>query len=62
METLGKLAGRDVPFTRRSLKFFKGNTAFSSQKAFDLLDYEAKIDLAEGLQNTYKWLSEASLI
>ncbi len=62
LETFGKLFRQDVPFTRRSLKFFSGNTAFRSQKAIDLLGYEAQVDLAEGLQNTYRWLSEAKLI
>ena len=58
LEVGGKLAGKEPPFTRRSLKFYTGNTAFSTQKAQDVLGFEAKVDLSEGLGRTYAWLVE----
>jgi nucleoside-diphosphate-sugar epimerase len=58
LEIGGKLTGKEPPFTRRSLKFYTGNTAFSTQKARDLLGFEAKVELPEGLGHTYAWLVE----
>lgn len=62
LEVAGAVLGRSVPFTRRSLKFFTGNTAFRTVKAEKLLDYRAEIDLKEGLQETYRWLVDNSLL
>ena len=62
METAGKMLRREVPFTRRSLKFFTGNTAFSTSKAKAQLGYQAEIDLAEGLNLTYAWLRGKQLV
>jgi nucleoside-diphosphate-sugar epimerase len=45
------------PFTRRSLKFYTGNTAFSIQKAREIIGFDPLVDLKEGLQRTYDWLS-----
>lgn len=45
--------GREAPFTRRSLKFFTGNTAFVTKKAETLLGFRAEVGLAEGLEATY---------
>lgn len=55
-EVAFSLIGRDAPVTRRSLKFFTGNTAFSTQKAERHLGYKAKVDLVEGLTKTHAWL------
>ena len=48
--------GRKPPFTRRSMKFFTGNTAFKTGKAANILGYRATIDLAEGIRRTYDWM------
>lgn len=61
-EVAGTTLGRDVPITRRSLKFFTGNTAFVTTKAQEVLGYNAEIDLAEGLQQTYRWMIETGSI
>jgi len=46
--------GKEAPFSRRSLKFFTGNTAFSTEKAANLLNFRATVDLREGLERTYR--------
>lgn len=56
LELLFGVAGREAPFTRRSLKFFTGNTAFSTEKARRVLGYEAVTPLSEGLAHTKAWL------
>lgn len=48
--------GKDAPFTRRSLKFFTGNTAFSTKKAQEMLAFRPEIELSAGLQATYRWI------
>jgi len=50
------------PFTRRSLKFYTGNTAFSIQKARDMLGFDPAVDLEEGLQRTHDWLLSSGKI
>ena len=62
LEMVGKVIKRDVPFTRRSLKFFSGNTAFSTAKAEVQLGYRPQVDLAEGLRHTHDWLREQQLV
>lgn len=59
IESAGQALKRDMPFTRRSLKFFTGNTAFNTAKAREQLGYEAQVELSEGLRRTYGWLKEA---
>ncbi|MFW5941333.1 MAG: NAD-dependent epimerase/dehydratase family protein [Chloroflexota bacterium] len=46
--------GKEAPFTRRSLKFFTGNTAFRTTKAEERLGFQATIDLADGLRRTQR--------
>lgn len=46
------LARRPAPFSRRSLKFYTGNTAFNTRRARTVLGFEATVDLREGLQRT----------
>lgn len=57
MEAAFGAIGKEAPFTRRSLKFFTGNTAFSTKKARDVLGFGADVALAEGLERTYAWLT-----
>ncbi len=49
------VVGKEPPYTRRSLKFYTGNTAFRIDKARNILGFEPQIDLAEGLKCTYEW-------
>jgi len=56
LETVFGLVKREAPFTRRSMKFFTGNTSFSTRKAAEQLGFEARTDLREGLRLTYEWL------
>jgi nucleoside-diphosphate-sugar epimerase len=52
----------EVPCTRRSLKFFTGNTAFTTRKAQELLGFQAQIELAEGLKRTCEWMKATQKI
>jgi nucleoside-diphosphate-sugar epimerase len=58
LEIAGKILKRDVPFSRRSLKFFSGNTAFSTVRAEVQLGYRAQVELADGLRSTHDWFRE----
>jgi nucleoside-diphosphate-sugar epimerase len=58
LEAAGRITGRNVPFSRRSMKFYTGNTAFSIKKAEHVLGFVPKINLAQGLQLTAEWLVE----
>jgi nucleoside-diphosphate-sugar epimerase len=52
VELSARSVGREAPFTRRSLKFFTGNSAFDTSKAERELGYKAVIELQEGLRKT----------
>jgi nucleoside-diphosphate-sugar epimerase len=62
LEGGSKLIGKKSPFTRRSLKFYTGNTAFSIEKARKSLGFEPKVELVEGLNRTYHWLLQEGRI
>ncbi len=62
LELLSRATGMKVPFTRRSLKFYTGNTAFSIKKAETVLDFHPRIDLQDGLKMTAAWLREENRI
>jgi nucleoside-diphosphate-sugar epimerase len=49
--------GKEPPVSRRTLKFFTGNTAFRIDRARDLLGYEPQYDLATGMAETHRALS-----
>jgi nucleoside-diphosphate-sugar epimerase len=53
LEAAGAVLGREMPFTRRSLKFFTGNAAFDTTKARSMLGFQAQTELSEGLVRTY---------
>jgi nucleoside-diphosphate-sugar epimerase len=53
LELAYRALGKEAPFSRRSLKFFSGNTAFCTEKAANLLNFRASVDLREGLERTY---------
>jgi nucleoside-diphosphate-sugar epimerase len=58
LESGFKLINREPPFTRRSLKFYTGNTAFRTDKAQKALGFRADIDLSEGMRVTRDWYLE----
>lgn len=58
LEVIAKITKMNVPFTRRSLKFYTGNTAFSIEKAEALLGFHPMVDLQSGLNQTANWLKE----
>jgi nucleoside-diphosphate-sugar epimerase len=56
LETLFAPLGKEPPISRRTLKFFTGNTAFRIDRARDLLGWEPRWDLAAGLADTHQAL------
>lgn len=58
MEIAGSILGKDMPFTRRSLKFFTGNSVFSIEKARTQLGFDPTIHLEEGVEKTYTWIEQ----
>jgi nucleoside-diphosphate-sugar epimerase len=52
LERLFGVIGRNAPFSTRSLKFFSGDAAFSTEKARRLLGFVPRVDLEEGLRRT----------
>jgi nucleoside-diphosphate-sugar epimerase len=58
LEGASALVGKEAPFSRRSMKFFEGNTAFSIEKAQRVIGFQATTELIEGLQKTYSWIQE----
>ena len=51
-EVAFRIAGREPPFSRRSLAFFENDNAFDTSAAERDLGFRAKVDLEEGLQRT----------
>jgi nucleoside-diphosphate-sugar epimerase len=62
LELMAKVTGMKAPFTRRSMKFYTGNTAFSIHKAQSQLNFQPQIGLDEGLQMTANWLIDQNLL
>ena len=60
MEMGSKVTGIKAPFTRRSMKFYTGNTAFRIEKAERMLDFHPGVELKEGLRSTAEWLQDNS--
>jgi nucleoside-diphosphate-sugar epimerase len=58
LEFISRLTGMKAPFTRRSMKFYTGNTAFSISKAESELNFHPRIELQDGLDQTARWLVE----
>jgi nucleoside-diphosphate-sugar epimerase len=52
----GRVLGQEPPISRRTLRFFTGNTAFDTDRARALLGFEPRYDLAAGLAETYEHL------
>ena len=56
-EILFKVVNREPPVSRRSLRFFTGNTAFKTDKARKMLGLKPRYDLESGLAETYRRIS-----
>jgi nucleoside-diphosphate-sugar epimerase len=56
LEIVFSLLSKTPPFTRRSLKFYSDSAAFNIRKANDLLNFQPKIGLIQGIRWTFDWL------
>lgn len=54
IEQAAGLAGREPPFSRRSLKFFSESSGFGIAKAEQLLGFRPQVDTREGLRQTIR--------
>jgi nucleoside-diphosphate-sugar epimerase len=57
-EFTARILKTQVPYSRRSLKFYTGNTSFDTRKATEELGFYPKISLEEGVRRTYEWMNE----
>lgn len=62
VERVAALAGREPPFSRRSLKFFSESSAFDTSKAERVLGFRAVVDNREGLRRTIRHLQEQGIL
>jgi nucleoside-diphosphate-sugar epimerase len=51
-ETAFRALGREAPISRRSLKFFTGNTSFQIDRAREVLGYAPRFTISSGLRET----------
>jgi nucleoside-diphosphate-sugar epimerase len=58
LEAGSRITGMKAPFTRRSIKFYTGNTAFNIDKARKEMGFNPRVELIEGLEKTYAWMKE----
>jgi dihydroflavonol-4-reductase len=58
LEAAARITGMEAPYSRRSMKFYTGNTAFTIKKAERGIGFVPKIGLKEGLELTAGWLME----
>jgi nucleoside-diphosphate-sugar epimerase len=56
VELLFRAAGREPPVSRRSLRFFTGNTAFDVSRAREVLGFTPRYDVESGLRETLRRL------
>jgi len=54
--------GKKANLNRRVLDALRSSNSFSSQKAQQLLGWQPKVDLAEGMRRTETWLREAGYL
>jgi dihydroflavonol-4-reductase len=55
LETAFKLIGKQPPFSRRSVDFFRKHNAYHIGKAKRRLGYQPQVDLRTGIQKTIQW-------
>jgi nucleoside-diphosphate-sugar epimerase len=61
-EFTARILKTQVPYSRRSLKFYTGNTSFDTRKATEELGFYPKISLEEGIRRTYEWMNEVGYL
>lgn len=62
VEKIWGVRGKEPPFSRRSLKFFTESSAFDISRARDILHFDPKVGLAEGLAETARQFSNEGLL
>jgi nucleoside-diphosphate-sugar epimerase len=62
VERVAALAGREPPFSRRSLKFFSESSAFNTSRAERVLGFRAVVENREGLRRTIRHLQEQGIL
>jgi nucleoside-diphosphate-sugar epimerase len=62
MEKAFALAGRQPPFSTRSIKFFTDNSSFSIGKSRELLGFDPSVHLDDGLKRTLSYARQRGLI
>jgi len=58
-EIVGRLRGRKASVTRRAVASLRSSNSFSNLKARQVLGWEPKVGLEEGMRKTQDWLREA---
>lgn len=59
-ESIFRILRREPPLSRRSLKFFTGNSSFRIDRAKDLLGFRPRYTPSSGLAETYRLFSSGS--
>jgi nucleoside-diphosphate-sugar epimerase len=62
VEGVFKVLGKPPPFSSRSLKFFSENSSFSIEKARQMLGFEPRTSLNEGLKATIQYCRDNQLL
>lgn len=57
LEMASRVIGREPPFSRRSTDFFLQHNAYDISKARRELAFQPRVDLKEGIGNTWRYLS-----
>lgn len=59
-ETVFGWAGKEPPFSTRSLRFFSGNTSFRTERARSLLGFRPRYGIAQGLRETQEIMEQGA--
>ena len=62
IEKAAALAGREPPFSRRSLKFFSDSSAYDIGKARRLLGFDPGVSTGEGIRRTLRYYREQGIL
>jgi nucleoside-diphosphate-sugar epimerase len=58
LEAIFKLRGKQPPFSRRSLDFFRKDNAYDISKARRELGFQPEVELPDGIRQTALWLNK----
>ncbi len=61
-ETIARLTGKPPTFTRNAITFVSRRAPYSNRRARELLGWEPRVDLREGMKRTEAWFREAGLL